>query len=195
MFCPNCGQEDRDSQFCRACGTELSIIRTALQTPDAITDSAVNARDEIGFALAVKIKELEGARDLTSVAENVLPVVERLLESPEERRLRGIRNGVGTTSVGVGLVLFAVILWGIIGVKELLIPCGAGLLVFLIGLGILVNAFFFTILPKKLGTPPQRKPRELKAPRSTTESLDLDSPRRQRSGAASVTESTTRELR
>src|SRR6266496_1011220 len=107
MFCPNCAVEDRNqSQFCRACGTELLIVRSALQRPDAITNSDIAARHEIGRAIATKIEELHSANDLRRVVEDVLPQVEKFLESPEERRLRSAREGVITTAVGVGLLLF-----------------------------------------------------------------------------------------
>src|SRR6267142_1730259 len=44
MFCPSCGSEERQaSQFCRACGTDLRVVRVSLETPDSITASAVSA--------------------------------------------------------------------------------------------------------------------------------------------------------
>src|SRR5215470_12663343 len=105
MFCPNCAAEDRNnSQFCRACGAELHIVRAALERPDAITTSATNAREEIGRAIAAKIKEFRKASDLKRVAEDVLPQVEKFLESPEERRLRHLREGVITAAVGLGAI-------------------------------------------------------------------------------------------
>jgi len=37
MYCPSCGSEERQlSQFCRACGTELRVVRNSLERPDAI---------------------------------------------------------------------------------------------------------------------------------------------------------------
>lgn len=61
MFCPSCGSEERQvSQFCRACGTDLRAVRATLEKPDAITASAVSARDEIRRAIADRIRELEG---------------------------------------------------------------------------------------------------------------------------------------
>ena len=86
MFCPNCGLEDQSSnQFCRSCGTALHVVRYALEQPDAITTSAVTAREEIGRAISVKIAELENTDDLRQAVYEILPVVERFLESPEER--------------------------------------------------------------------------------------------------------------
>src|SRR5437867_12555983 len=98
MFCPGCGSEERQaSQFCRACGTDLRAVRVGLQKPDAITASAASARDEIGHAIADRIRELETARHPQKVAEDVLPQTEKYLESPPQRRLRGIRPGVVTS--------------------------------------------------------------------------------------------------
>ncbi|MEK6288166.1 MAG: zinc ribbon domain-containing protein [Acidobacteriota bacterium] len=78
MFCPNCGSEERQvSQFCRACGTDMRAVRLSLEKPDAITASAVSARDEIGHAIADRIRELKKGSDLSKVAEEVLPEIEK----------------------------------------------------------------------------------------------------------------------
>src|SRR5688500_8464742 len=103
MYCPSCGSEERQlSQFCRACGTDLRIVRNSLENPDAITQSAVSAREHIGMAVADKIRQMGSAKDLETVAEEVLPSFEKFLESPEEKRLRRLRNGVITAAVGLG---------------------------------------------------------------------------------------------
>ena len=94
MFCPSCGSNEQMSQYCRACGTDLRPVRTTLERPDSITASAVSAREEIGRAVADKIREVEDSRDLKRVAEDVLPQIEKFLESYEEKRLRRIRAGV-----------------------------------------------------------------------------------------------------
>jgi len=53
MFCPSCGSEEHQaSQFCRACGTDLRVVRMGLERPDSITESAISAREEIGRAVA-----------------------------------------------------------------------------------------------------------------------------------------------
>src|SRR5881296_1111830 len=106
MFCPSCGSEERQaSQFCRACGTDLRPVRVSLERPDSITASAVSAREEIGRAVAQKIREVEDARDLKRVAEDVLPQIEKFLESPEEKHLRRVRAGVITAASGAGSVM------------------------------------------------------------------------------------------
>ncbi len=142
MFCPSCGAEERQSsQFCRACGTDMRTVRTALQKPDSITASAVSARDEIGRAIASKIQEIQTARELKKVVEDVLPEIEKFLESPEERRMRRLRNGVITAAAGLGATLF-LILEPHFKIFDLGWP--AGLLVFLIGIGIVINGLLFS---------------------------------------------------
>lgn len=147
MFCPSCGSEERQvSQFCRACGADLRAVRASLERPDSITASAVSARNEIGRAIADKIRELESGSDLAKVAEEVLPQIEKFLESPQQRRLRGIRGGVVTSAVGLGVTLFFLV-WGL-NANDMFFLMGLGITAFLIGLGIIVNALLFTV-PKE----------------------------------------------
>src|SRR5262249_29084717 len=106
MFCRYCAAEDRDqSQFCRSCGAELHVVRTALQRPDAITTSAASAREEIGRAIADRIREIKKDGDLRHVVEDVLPKVEKFLESPEERRMRQFQEGIMSAAVGLALII------------------------------------------------------------------------------------------
>src|SRR5215471_14963706 len=127
MFCPKCGVEDRHpSQFCRGCGTELRIVRTALERPDAVTASASTAREEVGRALAAKIRELEGPGDLQAIVHAALPMIEKFLESPEERRLRQIRDGVITSAAGLGITLLLSLISWLVGQRLVLIGGGAG---------------------------------------------------------------------
>jgi hypothetical protein len=56
-----------------------------LERPDSITASAVSAREQISQAMAEKIRQME-PDDLKRVAEDVLPQIEKFLESPEEKR-------------------------------------------------------------------------------------------------------------
>jgi hypothetical protein len=148
MYCPSCGTEERQtSQFCRACGTDMRTLRTALQKPDAITISAISAREEIGRAIATKIQTLKSASDLRKVAEEVLPEVEKFLESPAERRLRRMRSGVITSAVGLGVTV--ILLFGKVNIVPLaILGWSAGLLIFLIGLGIILNGLLFSV-PKE----------------------------------------------
>ena len=144
MFCPNCGYEEhQNNQYCRGCGTDLRAVRVSLEKPDDITASAVSARDAIGHAIADKIRDLEKARDLKKVAEEVLPEIEKFLESPQERRLRGIRTGVVTSAVGLGATVFFLV-WGLFA-RDMFFLLGLGVTAFLIGVGLIMNALLFTV--------------------------------------------------
>ncbi len=147
MYCPTCGSEERQiSQYCRACGTDLRVVRMSLERPDTITASAVSAREQISQALADKIRQTESTHDLKRVAEDVLPQIEKFLESPEEKRLRRVRAGVIIASVGLGATLLIFLMS--LNTHDLIPFITPGLVTFLIGLGIVINGFVFTI-PRK----------------------------------------------
>jgi hypothetical protein len=148
MYCPTCGSEERQpSQYCRACGTDLRVVRVSLERPDAITASAVSAREQISQAMAEKIRQME-PDDLKRVAEDVLPQMEKFLESPEEKRLRRVRAGVvvAATGIGVGLLIFLLSL----SEHDLIPFIALGVITFLIGLGMIINGLAFTIPQKGL---------------------------------------------
>ena len=149
MYCPSCGNEERQlSQFCRACGTDLRIVRNSLESPDSITQSAVSAREHIGMAVADKIRQMKSAKDLEKVAEDILPQFEKFLESPEERRLRRIRAGVITSAIGFGAALGMFFL--ALAEEDLLPLIAPGFIMFLIGIGVIINGMLFTLPRKKL---------------------------------------------
>lgn len=152
MFCPDCGLEDRQAnQFCRACGTDLRPVRYALEKPDSITASAASARDEIGRAIAAKIRDTRNPEDLAVVAEDVLPEIEKFLESPEEKRMRRMRAGMVLSSVGVGTVLGVAAVSFFVAMKDfdfLFLISLAGVVTFFIGLGFILNGIFLTV-PRK----------------------------------------------
>jgi hypothetical protein len=148
MFCPSCGSEERQAtQFCRACGTDLRSVRTSLEKPDSITASAVSAREEIGRAMADKIREVDDIRDLKRVAEDVLPQIEKFLESYEEKRLRRVRAGViiAASGLGTGLLGMALAL-ALSGpdAESALGIVGLGAVAFALGLGFVLNGVAFT---------------------------------------------------
>ena len=149
MYCPSCGNEERQlSQFCRACGTDLRIVRNSLENPDAITQSAISAREHIGMAVADKIRQMKTAKDLEKIAEEVLPHFEKFLESPEERRLRRIRAGVITAALGFGAALGMFFL--ALAEEDLLPLIAPGFIIFLIGIGVIINGLLFTLPRKRL---------------------------------------------
>jgi hypothetical protein len=148
MFCPGCGSEERQaSQYCRACGTDLRAVRVSLERPDSVTASAVSAREEIGRAVAAKIREVHDAKELKKVAEDVLPQIEKFLESPEEKRMRRIRSGVVVAAAGLGGTVFMSLMSAFLrgpDAETFLGLAGLGVACFLIGIGLIVNALFFT---------------------------------------------------
>ncbi|MEP6741601.1 MAG: hypothetical protein ABJB61_03810 [bacterium] len=148
MYCPTCGSEERQpSQYCRACGTELRVVRLSLERPDAITASAVSAREQISQAMAEKIRQME-PDDLKRVAEDVLPQIEKFLESPEEKRLRRVRAGVVTAATGIGAALLIFLMS--LGAHDLIPFIALGVITFLIGLGMVINGLAFTVPRKRM---------------------------------------------
>jgi len=158
MYCPGCGSEERQmSQYCRGCGTDLRPVRLSLERPDAVTASAVTAREEIGRVFAEKIREVEDSRDLKRIAEDVLPQIEKFLESPEEKRLRRMRAGVVVAASGLGASLLAGLLLSVIhnpqdpdAIPLLVFFAGLGVVCFAIGLGLVLNGLWLTRVPKAL---------------------------------------------
>ncbi|HEY6233405.1 MAG TPA: hypothetical protein VIW64_19225 [Pyrinomonadaceae bacterium] len=151
MFCPTCGSEERQhSQYCRACGTDLRVVRRGLEQPDAITASAVSAREQISQAMAEKIRQMESANDLKRVAEDVLPQIEKFLESPEEKRLRRVRAGVITAAAGLGAAFMVFLIVTSHQAFDLIPFIALGAIAFLVGLGMVINGLVFTIPRKTL---------------------------------------------
>jgi hypothetical protein len=202
MFCPNCGIDDQNSnQFCRSCGTSLNAIRSALEQPDAITTSAVTAREEIGRAIAAKIAEFENAHDLKEAVYEVLPVIERFLESPQERNLsehekrqNQVRDGVITSVVGLAIMVSFLLISWIINQEKILVVSALGLLVLLIGLGVTMAALW---VPRRLAALSQRISNQIVIDEESNKSNILPDKvpeSAQRSNFHPVTEATTREL-
>jgi len=149
MYCPSCGSDERQlSQFCRACGTDLRIVRNSLENPDVITQSAISAREHIGMAVADKIRQMSTAKDLERVAEDVLPQFEKFLESPEERRLRRIRAGVITAAIGLGATIVTFLMT--LEKFDIFPFVTPALVTFLVGIGIVINGLLFTLPRKRL---------------------------------------------
>ncbi len=157
MFCPSCGS-DQPGQYCRACGTDLRTVRTVLDK----SPSMISARDEIGRAVADKIRELKSAKELSKVVEEVLPELTKWLESPAEKRLRRIRSGVLASAIGLGAAVGFFLIAVATQNEGLLFPAGAGLTTFLIGLGMLLNGWLFTVPSKQELEPTAELPAALK---------------------------------
>lgn len=207
MYCPTCGSEERQpSQYCRACGTDMRVVRRSLERPDVITASAVSAREQISQAMADKIRQMESAHDLKRVAEDVLPQIEKFLESPEEKRLRRVRAGVITALAGLGASL--VIFLASLEAHDLIPFIALGLIAFFVGLGIVINGLAFTIPRKTLvdRSAEAQSQRELEAGMQSASSghqlssfsqstNDLGEPADRMMSRTSVTEHTTHQLK
>lgn len=192
MFCPGCSLEEiHDNQYCRACGTDLRPVRYALEKPDTITASAVSAREEIGRAVAAKIMETRSVKELAKVTEDVLPEIEKFLESPAEKRLRRMRAGTIVSAVGVGTAFGLTIASFFMDKEDMLFLAALGLITFFIGIGLILNAIYFTVPKKSLHdkSGDAASQRELDANTS-----DLLMPETGGQTFSSVTEHTTRQL-
>jgi hypothetical protein len=133
----------------------MRVIRNAMAMPDSITASAASAREEIGRAVAAKIRETTSTKELAKVTEEVLPEIEKFLESPEEKRLRRMRVGMILSSVGLGVAIALSIVRAFENKEEFLFLAGLGLIAFFIGLGFVLNGVFLTVPKHSL---PERNP-------------------------------------
>jgi hypothetical protein len=148
VYCPGCGSEERQaSQFCRACGSDLRAVRVSIERPDSITASAVTAREEIGRAVAQKIREVHDAKNLKRVAEEVLPEIEKFLESYEEKRLRRVRAGMIVAASGLGGSILGLLMAAFSNAPDAdggWIVLGVAATAFAIGLALVLNGLLFT---------------------------------------------------
>jgi hypothetical protein len=123
-------------------------VRASLERPDAITESAVTAREQIGRAVAEKIREVDDADDLKRVAEDVLPQIEKFLESAAEKRLRRMRAGVITAAVGLGVGIPALLIASDVHKDDLLMflltVFTLAVITFFVGVGVMLNGMWFT---------------------------------------------------
>jgi hypothetical protein len=171
----------------------MRAVRQGLEKPESVMASVTSAREEIGRAIAARIREVRDANDL-KMLEDVLPEVEKFFETPEERRLRRIRAGVVTAMCGLGATLF----FYIMSMKEqdAFFIVMLGVTTFLIGLGIILNGLLLTV-------PKESSRRSLNEAREDIErAMSLATKRREELSVASqaglpapsVTEHTTHRL-
>ena len=168
----------------------------------------MSARDEIGRAVADRIRSVKDAVELKIVTDSVLPQVEKFLESPEEKRLRRVRVGTIISSCGLGAGTLGLIMSAVVTGPDLeaaLWIGGLGITAFTLGLGFILNGLLFTKTRKALDdrlpnakiqdllgagyTPPHARSTETPMLRSPTTS-NLASGK-----GASVTEHTTLNLK
>jgi len=199
MYCPSCGSEDRHlSQFCRSCGADLRPAKPPAEQVDPLTASAISAREQVSLAVADKIRQMESAREMRRVAEDVLPALDKFLRTPEERRLRRIRVGVIISGIGLASVVSAFL--AALGDSDFLPMLVPTFIILMVGLSVVINGVFFTLSRKKLtdgaGAKIPAKLRGVSVPEyqqplvnSNTNDLGLTSP------MPSVTDHTTHHLK
>ena len=187
MFCPSCGS-DQAGQYCRSCGADLRSVRVALEKPEAITSTSSSAREEIGRAVADKIREAKSWKDVSKVVEGVLPELEKFLETPAEKRLRRLRQGTIASAIGLSAALaFTIFGFAVQSEEAVFLGC-SGFVLLLIGLGVLINGWHFTVPQKSEAEPlPDALQKILHAPQPKTIAPDD-------SFSTSVTEHTTHQL-
>lgn len=152
MFCPSCGSE-QSGQYCRACGADLRSVRLAVESPEKRAPASVSARNEIGRAVADKIREAKSWKELSKVVEGVLPELEKFLETPEEKRLRRIRGGMITAAIGLSVGLSFTLAGALVGEEGFIFFGCLGFVVLTIGLGVLLNGWHFTVAQKQEAPP------------------------------------------
>lgn len=145
MFCPQCGSTQPDElNFCKSCGTNLGVIREAVQTgkPPAKFDwtkTWVAEMFQSSEQALLKEKELERLKGVT----------------PDTKRRNEIKAGVITASVGIGVMVFLYIfMQGIIlsgqpkpGEAEILSRVWiAGFIPLMVGLALIINGVFVSKL-------------------------------------------------
>jgi hypothetical protein len=133
MFCPNCGTQIYEPlKFCKQCGTNLRKVQGAL---DQSSGGGFDWNKTWVAEILMSEEERERQKGIT----------------PEIKRLNEIKGGVITTLVGVGAMVFLRIFLSAVAANEppddaeiLRNVWLAGLVPFLIGLGLIFNGLFIS---------------------------------------------------
>ncbi|REJ77521.1 MAG: zinc ribbon domain-containing protein [Acidobacteria bacterium] len=195
MFCPKCGNDNADAaQYCRSCGGDLAAARNALNVPQSYGDSADVVRLEIGKAIGDRIRTAN-KRELSKIAEEILPEVEKFLEGPEERRMRRFRIGSTLSLIGVGAFIGFLGVALFVGEEGIAFLAAMGLVTLFIGLAFFINGYFLTV-PKGFaeleGSGEEKGAARSNEIDANTNELLMPQPAREE--FTSVTEGTTRNL-
>ena len=189
MYCPGCGSITSDDlKFCRQCGANLRVVREALVS---------------------RSKEHQPHHNqdwLANLVSAGAELKQRLESSPEEKRNNEIKSGVITCFVGVGISVFLYFFMDVIAKQkspndaEILRQVWmAGIIPFMVGIGLLFNGFFVTrrlMRHKEQHQQPDQSqlhtlPAPIALPAKTTDQLVADAAP---SPAFSISEETTAHL-
>lgn len=200
MYCPQCGINQSDElKFCKQCGANLLAVRQVVNTKDDVSkfDWSKSWVTEMFLSDAEKKRRAEELDRRAGI-------------TPEVKRLREIKAGVMTSSVGLGVMIFLYVMsQGLIAAGMLphiaveIIRCVwvAGVIPFFIGGGLILNG---AVISKKFieSAEHQRQLQAMQAPVAikssgkTKEDLVLSTPGQSEpdSPRFSITENTTRRL-
>lgn len=160
MFCPQCGvNQSDDLKFCKLCGANLQAVRQAVATRETEEKFDWNKTWVTEMFLS------EGERKRREQEQKKLKHELELQQgiTPEVKRYNEIKSGVITSCAGLGGAIFLYFLMqGIIlsgqnppGDNEILSRVWiAGVIPFLIGLGLIINGMFVS---KKLAEAVRRE--------------------------------------
>jgi hypothetical protein len=142
MFCPSCGTETTDqTKYCTKCGINLRNIKEAM----------VDDKKQKGFFHDFHDTEAHGSHSHPAWPWWWAMAVRESKKSPEEKRIHEIKEGVITSCVGLSITIFLFFLLDAVSigldpkVRAILhaVPF-AGIIPFLIGLGIIFNGLFLS---------------------------------------------------
>lgn len=173
MFCPGCSiQITDDTKFCKNCGANLRGVREAMTTRGDQFDWSKTWVAE----MFMSGEERERRRGVT----------------PEHKRLNEIKAGVITSLVGIGAMIFLRFFMEAVANNEAGNDAEiirrvwlAGVVPFLVGIGLLVNGIFLSKRQVKLQTTPIVMPVSAPTTKQLGEAPDTN---------ASVVEHTTAHL-
>jgi hypothetical protein len=142
MFCPSCGTETNDqTKFCTKCGVNLRNIKEAM----------VDDKKQKGSFHDLHNTEAHGSHWHPGWPWWAAMALSESKKSPEEKRIHEIKAGVITSCVGLSVTIFLVFMMDavsigldpkVIAILEA-VPI-AGIIPFLIGLGIIFNGLFLS---------------------------------------------------